>query len=126
MFEVVANIISHSGGENISPAQVEDRLNEHASIAEASVIGVADAKYGEVVGCFLRLRDGATKPASEEIVQWVRAGLGSHKVPRYIFWIGEPGVGDEYPKTGSGKHQKHILRAIAARLLSQKDLKARL
>lgn len=114
------------GGENISPVQVEERLAEHASIAEASVVGIADAKYGEVVSCFLRLRDGAPKPASDEIVQWVRARLGSHKAPKYIFWIGHPDVGDEYPKTGSGKHQKHILRAIGNRLIHKQDLKARL
>lgn len=114
------------GGENISPVQVEERLAEHPSIVEASVVGISDAKYGEVVGCFLRLMDGATKPGSDEIVQWVRARLGSHKAPKYIFWIGHPDVGDEYPKTGSGKHQKHILRAIGNKLAHPQELKARL
>ncbi|KEF57319.1 uncharacterized protein A1O9_05236 [Exophiala aquamarina CBS 119918] len=114
------------GGENISPVQVEERLLEHTSIAEASVVGLADAKYGEVVSCFLRLREGVTRPTSDEIVQWVRARLGSHKTPKHIFWIGHPEVGNEYPKTGSGKHQKHILRAIGNRIVRQQELKARL
>lgn len=42
--------------------------------------------------------------------------LGRHKAPNWVFWIGDPAVGDDFPKTGSGKHQKHILRAIGERL----------
>ena len=43
------------GGENIFPGEIEDRLLEHAAIAEASVVGLQDEKYGEVVAAFLRL-----------------------------------------------------------------------
>lgn len=118
------------GGENISPVEIEDRLLEHEAIAEASVVGLKDAKYGEVVGCFLRLAgdaDAAPRPENAEIHQWCRQRLGSHKAPVYVFWIGDPEVGPDFPKTGSGKHQKHLLRALGNKLIDAKPgLKAKL
>ena len=45
--------------------------------------------------------------------------MGSHKAPRYLFWIGDLGVGEDFPKTGSGKIQMHNLRAIAHRILAE-------
>ncbi|KIV78549.1 hypothetical protein PV11_06194 [Exophiala sideris] len=114
------------GGENISPAQVEDRLLEHDSIADACVIGIKDSKYGEVVGCFLRLEENSSKPSKAEVNQWVRQRLGSHKAPQHVFWIGDPGVGSDYPKTGSGKHQKHVLRALGDKLVAGTQVIAKL
>ena len=74
------------------------------------MVAIKDEKYGEVVGAFLRLNADCSKPSLEEIRAWVKEAMGSHKAPQYVFWIGGPGVGEDYPKTGSGKHQKHILR----------------
>ena len=45
--------------------------------------------------------------------------LSRQKVPQYVFWIGDEGVGDDFPKTGSGKHQKFELRKIAERILGK-------
>lgn len=79
------------------------------------------------MGTFLKLRDPSdTKPDLEEIRAFVKQSMGSHKAPQHMFWIGDPGVGDDFPKTGSGKHQKHILRAISEKLLSGSQPKARL
>ncbi|KAK5031719.1 hypothetical protein LTS07_004339 [Exophiala sideris] len=114
------------GGENIAPVQVEDRLLEHESVADACVVGIKDPKYGEVVGCFLRLEENSSKPSDAEVNQWVRQRLGSHKAPQHVFWIGDPDVGSDYPKTGSGKHQKHILRALGDRLVAGMQVKAKL
>ena len=106
------------GGENIYPGEIEARLVAHPAITEASVLGVADKKYGEAVACFLRVSDTKTgRPGDEQVRQWVGEKLGRHKVPQYTFWIGDDGVGDDYPKTGSGKHQKFELRKIAERIL---------
>jgi len=105
------------GGENIYPAEIEERLIEHSAIAEASVVAIKDEKYGEVVGAFLRLNADGSRPSLEEIRAFVKEAMGSHKAPQYVFWIGDPGVGEDFPKTGSGKHQKHILRAISEKLL---------
>lgn len=107
------------GGENIFPAEIEERLLTHSAIAEVSVIGLPDEKYGEIVGCFLRAVEGETKPGDAEIRQWVGSKLGRHKIPTWIFWIGQQGVADDFPKTGSGKHQKHLLRALGVKLLDK-------
>ncbi|KAL1621609.1 hypothetical protein SLS56_009145 [Neofusicoccum ribis] len=115
-----------TSGENIFPAEIEERLVTHPLISEASVVGIRDEKYGETAGCFLRLAKQVERPTDEEVQEWVRASLGRHKAPRWVFWIGDAEVGDDYPKTGSGKHQKHILRALGNKLTKEKSLKARL
>lgn len=115
------------GGENIYPAEIEERLIEHSAIAEASVIAIKDEKYGEVVGAFLRSEPGDERPSLEKVREWTKEAMGSHKAPQYVFWIGDPGVGEDFPKTGSGKHQKHILRATSDELLKgQSQPKAKL
>ncbi|KID95636.1 long-chain fatty-acid-CoA ligase, partial [Metarhizium majus ARSEF 297] len=105
------------GGENIMPTEIEERLLAHACVVEASVIGLPDERYGEAVACFLRQKEACARPDDAGIARWVQQTLGRHKAPRYVYWIGDPGVGHDFPKTGSGKHQKHILRDIGARLL---------
>jgi acyl-CoA synthetase (AMP-forming)/AMP-acid ligase II len=109
------------GGENIFPAEIEERLLSHQIIAEASVVGLKDERYGEVVGCFLRTQPGEQRISDVEVQDWVKAKLGRHKAPKWTFWIGDPGVVDDFPKTGSGKHQKHILRFIGDKLVKQMD-----
>ena len=60
------------GGENIAPLEIEERLNSMEAIAQASVVGVPDGKYGEAVGAFLDLKRGKQKPKDEEVRKWVR------------------------------------------------------
>lgn len=105
------------GGENIFPREIEERLMSHPSITEASAIGIKDERYGEVVGCFLKAAEGRPKITDDEMKQWVGEKLGRHKTPKYTFWIGDRDVGSDFPKTGSGKHQKHIMRDLANRLV---------
>lgn len=113
------------GGENIFPREIEERLMLHPSIGEASVVGIKDERYGEVVGCFLKKAEGCPKIPDLEVKQWVGEKLGRHKTPQYTFWIGDQNVGSDFPKTGSGKHQKHIMRDLANRLV-QRVVKANL
>lgn len=89
----------------------------HPSISEASVVGIKDERYGEVVGCFLKTAEGSPKIPDIEVKRWVGENLGRHKTPQYTFWIGDPSVGSDFPKTGSGKHQKHIMRDLGNRLI---------
>ena len=125
------------GGENIFPHEIETLLSTHPSIAEASVIAIRDARYGEVVGAFLRQNPQpgciapninlssdpsvrkSSRPSWKEINNFVRKSLGSHKAPRYVFWIGDEGAGSEFPKTGSGKIMKHILRDVGEKLVKE-------
>ncbi|KAL2848890.1 acetyl-CoA synthetase-like protein [Aspergillus pseudoustus] len=114
------------GGENIFPREIEELLMAHPSIVEASVVGVKDEKYGEVVGCFLKRAERASKLEDQAVRSHVLDHLGRHKAPQHIFWIGDAGVGTDFPKTGSGKHQKHILRDIGNRLVRQGEAWAKL
>ncbi|OCT45932.1 putative acyl-CoA synthetase YngI [Cladophialophora carrionii] len=130
------------GGENIFPHEIESLLSTHPSIAEASVVAIRDPKYGEVVSAFLRGQPQAgcltpnvnpslnlphdprtdkrlNRPSWSEINHFVRQSLGSHKAPKYVFWIGDEGVGNDFPKTGSGKIMKHVLRDVGERLVKQ-------
>lgn len=98
----------------------------HSSISESSVVGIKDERYGEVVGCFLKATPGCHRVLDREIQLWVESTLGRHKAPQHVFWIGDAAVGDDFPKTGSGKHQKHLLRDTGNRLVAQQKPRARL
>lgn len=108
------------GGENIFPAEIEERLLAHPAVIEASVVGLPDDRYGEVVSAFLRPVDYNSRPYDAKIQKWVGDTLGRQKLPVHVFWIGGAGVGNHFPKTGSGKYQKHILRDIGKKLLLQR------
>ncbi|KAH8652656.1 putative long-chain-fatty-acid-CoA ligase [Tricladium varicosporioides] len=96
------------GGENIFPLEIEERLVQHPTVIQASVVGLTDQKYGEVVCAFLEPRRSHPRPSLNQIRDFVREKLGWHKAPVHVFWLGE---GEDFPKTGSGKIQKHILKS---------------
>lgn len=86
------------------------------------MVGLPDQKYGEIVSAFLRVAEGEIKPKNAEISDWVGSQLGRQKIPACVYWVGPGGVADDFPKTGSGKHQKHILRAMGQELLKKAPL----
>ena len=92
------------GGENIYPREIEDVLHEHASVLAASVVGVPDDKWGEIVAAVIRLRAGAAQPIAAELHAYCRAKLAPYKTPALWFVV------DAYPTTSSGKIQKYVLR----------------
>ncbi|GAB1217471.1 hypothetical protein ATERTT37_006710 [Aspergillus terreus] len=108
------------GGENIFPREIEERLACHPAIDEASVVGITDERYGEVVGCFLKGNAELPRPSEADVRSFVEIQLGRHKTPQHIFWLGQPGVGEDFPKTGSGKHQKHVMRETGCRLVKER------
>ncbi len=95
------------GGENIYPREIEEFLYTMPGIEDAQVIGVPDAKYGEVVGAFVRRSPGADITESD-VREFARARMARYKAPRYVFFV------DEFPLTASGKIQKYKLRQMAA------------
>ncbi|KAK3712247.1 hypothetical protein LTR37_009109 [Vermiconidia calcicola] len=99
------------GGENISPLEIESCLLSHDDVLEASVVGLPDERYGEVVAAFTRKRPGS-KLTADEVRSWVREKLSGHLVPKYVFWV------DDYPKTASGKIQKFKLREEGPQLVT--------
>ncbi|KAJ6151473.1 hypothetical protein N7470_007070 [Penicillium chermesinum] len=106
------------GGENIYPLEIEERLTAHASIELASVIGIPDQRYGEVVGAFIQLAPGQSRPTDETLRTWTRETLGRHKAPQYVFVFGQEGIPSTIPVTGSGKVRKVELRQLAVRALA--------
>ncbi|KAI2637888.1 acetyl-CoA synthetase-like protein [Hypomontagnella submonticulosa] len=114
------------GGENIHPFEVEVALTRHPLVREASVVGVPDERYGEVVGAFVAAHTGVKTVdegkgvggeggqgvlAKDDVRDWVKTHLSGHLAPKYVFWM------DEFPKTASGKIQKFKLREMAKELV---------
>ncbi|KAH6662416.1 hypothetical protein F5X68DRAFT_144984, partial [Plectosphaerella plurivora] len=108
-------------GENISPAEIEDCLLKHPMVREACVVGLHDKRLGEVVTVFLRgAGDNTPRPSDDQIRQWVSQYLGRVKQPKHIFWLGDSDVGQDLPRTGNGKYQKHLIRAKGDLLLKRR------
>lgn len=107
------------GGENIYPLEIEERLMAHPAILQASVVGLPDHHYGEVVAAFIVLEAGAQRPSNENIWQWIWEKLGRHKAPKHVFVLGaDPGLPKHMPQTGSGKVQKQVLRDLGKTLIA--------
>jgi fatty-acyl-CoA synthase len=91
------------GGENVYPREIEEFLYRHPKVQDVQVIGVPDAKYGEEVCAWVRLRDGQQATA-EEIREFCRGQIAHYKVPRHIKFV------DAFPMTITGKIQKFLMR----------------
>jgi acyl-CoA synthetase (AMP-forming)/AMP-acid ligase II len=96
------------GGENISPAEVEEVLKAHPAVADAACFGIPDEKYGEEVGAAVSLSGDADERA---LIDHCRERLTGVKVPKRLFLV------PEVPRTATGKLQR---RRIAEALLEQK------
>lgn len=107
------------GGENIAPMEIEDRIVEHEAIAQVSIVGVPDDKYGEELLAFLECREGRwdSRPSDDQIRAFVRERLARFKAPRYFFWLKDGKAPEEWPKTASGKVSKPHLRKVAEVLI---------
>jgi long-chain acyl-CoA synthetase len=92
-----------SGGLNIYSKEVELSLIAHEAVADAAVIGVPDAEYGESVMAFIQLEDGQTA-TEDEMISHCREQIASYKKPKYVRFV------DALPVTGTGKVQKQELR----------------
>jgi acyl-CoA synthetase len=93
------------GGENISAVEVEDMLLGLDAVAEVSVVGTPDNRFGERAGAVIRVRHGATLPTLDEIRAHLAAvGLAKQKWPEAVYEVAD------FPRTPSGKVQKFRLR----------------
>jgi fatty-acyl-CoA synthase len=108
-----AKDIVRVGGENVSPADVENVLHRHNAIRQAAVIGVPDDRLVEVTAAFVILNDGH-KVNPEEIMLWAKSEMAGFKVPRHV-WIVDSF--DTIGMTASAKIQKRQLIEHARRLL---------
>ena len=94
-----------SGGENIYPAEVEAVLRQHPAVAEAVVLGLPDAEWGQRPAAVIEIRAGHAVSA-EAIIAFAREQLAGYKVPRRIAFVGA------LPRTESGKVQRREARKV--------------
>ncbi len=92
-----------SGGEWISSVELENQLMAHPAVAEASVVGVPDEKWGERPLATVVVRDGATVTV-EELREHLAAKVATWQLPERWAFI------DEVPKTSVGKFDKKVIR----------------
>lgn len=90
-------------GYSVFPEEVESLLVKHPAVAQAAVIGVADADKGEVVRAFIVKKPGQAIDAAA-LVAWARENMAPYKVPRDLRFI------DALPATGAGKVLRRLLR----------------
>ncbi|MCR9218683.1 MAG: acyl-CoA synthetase [Alphaproteobacteria bacterium] len=98
-----------SGGSNIYPREIEEKLLTHPAVAECAVVGVPDPKWGEVGAAAIVLEPG-TGLQADELLGWLDGRIARYKRPRYVaFW-------EALPKSGYGKVTKKAVReALIAR-----------
>lgn len=94
------------GGENISPAEIEDALLTHPAIADAAAVAVPSVEWGETVGIAIVPRPGQTAPSDEELRTLIKNRLRSSRVPERI------AVMDALPYNEMGKLLRREVRAL--------------
>ena len=97
----------NTGGFKVFPGDVEAVLAKHPAVAECSVFGVPDEKWGEAVYAAVRVADGAAVSA-EELIAFVKAELGSVKAPKAVHFVAE------LPKNAAGKVSRAAVRDMVA------------
>jgi 3-oxocholest-4-en-26-oate---CoA ligase len=100
----------NTGGEKVYPEEVEQVLRQHPAVVDAAVVGVPDARWGEMVTALIELATDTMLDAAlhESLREHARAELAGYKVPKRFLVVGE------LPRTVAGKPDYPRLRALAA------------
>ena len=92
-----------SGGLNVYPKEIEERIDALPGVVESAVVGVPDADFGEAVVAVVVAR--ASHALTESgIVDALKAEIAGFKVPKRVLFV------DELPRNAMGKVQKNVLR----------------
>jgi fatty-acyl-CoA synthase len=91
------------GGENIYPREVEEFLYTHPKVADVQIVGLPDAKLGETVAAWIRVKEPVTE---DEIRAFCKGKIAHFKIPQYIRFV------ESFPMTVTGKIQKFRMREI--------------
>jgi acyl-CoA synthetase (AMP-forming)/AMP-acid ligase II len=92
-----------SGGENVYPAEVESAICDHPDVAEAAVIGIPDAKWGEAVKAVVVMKPGKSADATD-IINFTRTRIAGFKTPKSVDFT------EALPRNPSGKILRRNLR----------------
>ena len=103
------------GGENVYPREIEEFLYQMPGVRDVQVAAVPSKKYGEEVGAFIILEEGA-KMEPEDVRDFCRGKIARYKTPKYVFFI------DQFPLTGSGKIQKFKLKEMSLELCKKQGI----
>lgn len=98
----------NTGGEKVYAEEVEATLHAHPAVADALVVPVPDARYGQKVGAVVAVVDGEPEPTLEELQLHCRESLAGYKVPRVVVFV------DEVKRTPAGKADYKWAKATAA------------
>ncbi|MEN2752107.1 AMP-binding protein [Psychrobacter sp. FBL11] len=88
------------GGENIYPVEIENYLYRHPKIRDVQIVGIPDAKYGEVLAAWIIPKEPDCL-TEEEVKEFCRNNIAHYKIPTYYRFV------EEYPMTITGKIQKY-------------------
>jgi fatty-acyl-CoA synthase len=102
-----------SGGELVSPKEIEELLSAHAGVAQAYVVGVPDERWGEI-GCAWIVRAPGASVEAAELTALAKERLARFKVPKHVFFL----EAAELPTTATGKVQKFQLVDMARKRLN--------
>ena len=91
------------GGENVYPREIEEFLYSHPAVEDVQVIGVPDARYGEEICAWVKLRPGQ-QLTEQELREFCTGQIAHFKIPRYLR------ITTEFPMTVTGKVQKFKMR----------------
>jgi fatty-acyl-CoA synthase len=103
------------GGENLFPVEIEEFLIRHPKVANAQVVGVPDAFFGEELLAVVIPRSGE-ELSEAELRAYCQGQISHQKIPRYFQFV------ESYPVTGSGKVQKFVLREQAIKALGLEEV----
>ena len=97
-----------SGGSNIYPRELEEKILMHDDITEVAVLGLPDAQWGEI-GVAVCVRKADSLLNEKELLDWMSARIARYKMPKQVyFW-------DALPKSGYGKVPKRMVKDELAR-----------
>ncbi|HEX9278087.1 MAG TPA: malonyl-CoA synthase, partial [Casimicrobiaceae bacterium] len=94
-----------TGGLNVYPAEIEEKINALPGVVESAVIGVPDPDFGEAVTAVVVTRPGDALNESE-LISALKADIASFKVPKRVHLVAD------LPRNAMGKVQKNVLRAL--------------
>lgn len=103
-----------SGGELVSPKEVEVVLCAHKDVSQAYVFGLPDDRWGEIGAAYVVPVVGST-PSEAELQEWCKSRLAKFKWPRHILFCDH----ESLPKTATGKVQKFMMVKQAKELLGR-------
>ena len=105
------------GGENVYPREIEEFLYTHPDVEDVQVVGVPDAKYGEELCAWIKVRAGCEPLDADAVRAFATGKLAHYKIPRYVMVV------DDFPMTVTGKIRKVEMREKSTAELGLSDVR---